>query len=93
MTESTAAVPAGTTLADIAALVGGRVAGWNGNLRLGGQALFVAEADEYDRSFHTLTPDVAVVTNLEADHLDIYGDLDGVREGFLTFLAGLRPST
>ena len=72
-------------------LVGGRVSAWNGNLRFGSQDLFVVEADEYDRSFHTLTPDVAVVTSLEADHLDIYGDLGGVREGFLTFLRGLRP--
>jgi UDP-N-acetylmuramate--alanine ligase len=70
--------------------VGGRVEGWDGNLRLGSDELFVVEADEYDRSFHTLTPDVAVVTNLEADHLDVYGDLRGVREGFLTFLAGVR---
>lgn len=71
-------------------LVGGRVTGWNGNLRFGAQDLFVVEADEYDRSFLTLAPDVAVVTNLEADHLDIYGDLDGVRRGFLDFLAGVR---
>ena len=71
-------------------LVGGRVAAWGGNLRFGSDDLYVVEADEYDRSFHTLTPDVAVVTNLEADHLDIYGDLDGVRTGFRTFLAGLR---
>ena len=48
------------------------------------------EAEEYDRSFHALTPDVAVVTNLEADHLDIYGNREGVREGFLTFLRGMR---
>ena len=71
-------------------LVGGRVPGWSGNLRFGSDELFVVEADEYDRSFHALTPDVAVVTNLEADHLDIYGDLDGVREGFVTFLQGMR---
>ena len=71
-------------------LVGGRVAGWGGNLRFGGSDLYVVEADEYDRSFHTLTPDVAVVTNLEADHLDIYGDLEGVRTGFRTFLRGVR---
>ncbi len=70
--------------------VGGRVEGWGSNLRLGSRDLFVVEADEYDRSFHTLTPDVAIVTSLEADHLDIYGDLNGVREGFLTFLAGVR---
>ena len=71
-------------------LVGGRVPGWSGNLRFGSDNLFVVEADEYDRSFHTLTPDVAVVTNVEADHLDIYGDLQGVREGFRTFLRGMR---
>jgi UDP-N-acetylmuramate--alanine ligase len=71
-------------------LVGGRVTGWDGNLRPGSDDLFVVEADEYDRSFLTLHPDVAVVTNLEADHLDIYGDLAGVREGFRTFLRGLK---
>ncbi len=71
-------------------LVGGRVSAWGGNLRFGGGELYVVEADEYDRSFHTLTPDVAVVTNLEADHLDIYGDLDGVRAGFRRFLQGVR---
>lgn len=75
---------------DPTALVGGRVAAWNGNLRFGRPDLFVIEADEYDRSFLTLSPDVAVVTNLEADHLDIYGDLDGVRRSFLDFLAGVR---
>ncbi|MHB1194482.1 MAG: UDP-N-acetylmuramate--L-alanine ligase [Longimicrobiales bacterium] len=72
-------------------LVGGRVSGWGGNLLMGKGDLFVVEADEYDRSFLTLTPDVAVVTNLEADHLDVYGDLEGVREGFRSFLSGLRP--
>lgn len=70
-------------------LVGGTVAEWNGNLHVGGD-LYVVEADEYDRSFHQLAPDVAVVTNLEADHLEIYGSLEGVLEGFRTFLAGLR---
>ncbi len=76
---------------DPTGLVGGRVAGWQGNLRFGGGSLFVVEADEYDRSFHTLAPDVAVVTNVEADHLDIYGDFEGVRAGFVEFLGRLRP--
>lgn len=71
-------------------LVGARVGSWNGNLRYGSQELFVVEADEYDRSFLMLTPDVAVVTNVEADHLDTYGDLVGVRRGFTSFLAGVR---
>jgi UDP-N-acetylmuramate--alanine ligase len=75
---------------DPTGIVGGRVTGWDGNLRYGSSELYVVEADEYDRSFLTLTPDVAVVTNLEADHLDIYGDLEGVRGGFADFLAGMR---
>lgn len=75
---------------DPTGLVGGRVTEWGGNLRCGGGDIFVVEADEYDRSFLMLSPDVAVITNLEADHLDIYGDLDGVRNGFRDFLAGVR---
>ncbi len=75
---------------DPTGVVGGRVSGWDGNLRHGGDDLFVVEADEYDRSFLTLAPDVAVVTNLEADHLEIYGDLEGVRRSFRDFLAGVR---
>jgi UDP-N-acetylmuramate--alanine ligase len=72
-------------------LVGGRVASWDGHLHFGSDDLYVVEADEYDRSFHTLSPDVAVVTNVEADHLDVYGDIEGVRIGFETFLQGVRP--
>ena len=56
---------------DPTALVGGRVGEWEGNLRPGGDRLYVVEADEYDRSFLALSPTVAVVTNIEADHLDI----------------------
>jgi UDP-N-acetylmuramate--alanine ligase len=67
-------------------LVGGLVPDWGGNLRVGGD-LFVVEADEYDRSFHTLDPRIAVVTTLEADHLDIYGSLSGVEEAFADFVA------
>lgn len=74
---------------DPTGLVGGSVPSWGGNLHHGGD-LYVVEADEYDRSFLTLHPDVAVVTNLEADHLDIYGDLAGVKDAFHQFLAQLR---
>ncbi len=77
---------------DPTGLVGGRVPAWGSNLRLGGSDLFVVEADEYDRSFHHLRPLVAVVTNIEADHLDVYGSLDGVAEGFRTFLEGVSPA-
>jgi UDP-N-acetylmuramate--alanine ligase len=76
---------------DPTGLVGGRVVNWESNLRFGGSDLFVVEADEYDRSFHQLEPQVAVVTNLEADHLDIYGDLEGVQEAFRTFLDRVPP--
>jgi UDP-N-acetylmuramate--alanine ligase len=58
---------------------------------MGSDDLFVVEADEYDRSFLALAPDIAVVTNVEADHLDIYGDFDGVRAGFRDFLRRVRP--
>jgi UDP-N-acetylmuramate--alanine ligase len=70
---------------DPTALVGGRVAEWGGNLRLGGSRYFVVEADEYDRSFLTLRPHIAVVTTLEADHLDIYGSLEAVEAAFAAF--------
>lgn len=71
-------------------LAGGRVAAWNGNLLPGGDKLFVVEADEYDRSFLALSPTVAVVTNMEADHLDIYADLDDIRRAFAQFVRGAR---
>ena len=66
-------------------LVGGRVASWNGNLRRGGDAVYVVEADEYDRSFLALDPEVAVITNIEADHLDIYRDLADLRSAFAQY--------
>jgi UDP-N-acetylmuramate--alanine ligase len=66
--------------------VGARVPAWGGNLRHGGDALYVVEADEYDRSFHRLRPTIAIVTTLEADHLDIYGSLAAVEESFRQFV-------
>ena len=72
-------------------VVGGRVEAWNGNLSAGGDSLFVVEADEYDRSFHALAPTVAVVTNMEADHLDIYpGGIDEIRDAFAQYIRGAR---
>ena len=67
-------------------IAGGRVAEWNGNLRYASDELFVVEADEYDRSFLTLSPTVAVVTNVEADHLDIYRDLEDITSTFGRFV-------
>ena len=76
---------------DPTGLVGGRVAGWEGNLRYGRGDLYVVEADEYDRSFHHIAPRTALVTNLEADHLDTYGNLARLREAFRTFVGAVPP--
>lgn len=75
---------------DVTGVVGGRVAAWGGNLSFGSDKVFVVEADEYDRSFLALNPAVAVVTNMEADHLDIYRDLDDIREAFADYVRGAR---
>jgi UDP-N-acetylmuramate--alanine ligase len=72
------------------ALVGARVAPWNGNFRPGSDRLYVVEADEYDRSFLALSPTVAVVTNVEADHLDVYGNLAEIRRAFAQFIHDAR---
>jgi UDP-N-acetylmuramate--alanine ligase len=75
---------------DPTGIVGGRMAAWGGGLRAGRSAIFVVEADEYDRSFLTLRPSAAVVTSVEADHLDIYGDLSGIEAAFVEFLGQVR---
>lgn len=75
---------------DPTALVGARVSRWDGNLRAGGDRLYVVEADEYDRSFLAMSPTVATVTNVEADHLDIYADLADIRSAFVQFIQGAR---
>jgi UDP-N-acetylmuramate--alanine ligase len=92
--KTTTTVMTATALAaagrDPTALVGGRVAAWEGNLRAGSDKLYVVEADEYDRSFLALSPTVAVVTNIEADHLDIYADLADIKRAFAQFVRGAR---
>ncbi|MHB1862701.1 MAG: UDP-N-acetylmuramate--L-alanine ligase [Gemmatimonadaceae bacterium] len=92
--KSTTTVMATMALAaagrDPTALVGARVSEWHGNLRAGGDALYVVEADEYDRSFLALSPSVAVITNIEADHLDIYADLADIRSAFAQFARDAR---
>ncbi|MCU0636447.1 MAG: UDP-N-acetylmuramate--L-alanine ligase [Gemmatimonadaceae bacterium] len=71
-------------------IAGGRVEAWGSNVRTGADQWFVVESDEYDRSFLALTPDVAVVLNIEADHLDIYRDLADIHSAFATFVAPAR---
>ncbi|MBM3221810.1 MAG: UDP-N-acetylmuramate--L-alanine ligase [Candidatus Rokubacteria bacterium] len=67
-------------------VVGGRVLSLGSNARLGQGEHLVAEADESDGSFLKLTPTVAVVTTVDAEHLDHYGSLEAVRDAFVAFL-------
>src|SRR5919197_233941 len=67
-------------------VVGGRVAALGSNARLGQGEFLVAEADESDGSFLKLTPTIAVVTTIDAEHLDHYGTLEAIREGFFAFV-------
>jgi UDP-N-acetylmuramate--alanine ligase len=71
-------------------LAGGRVAAWQGNAKVGARDLFVVEADEYDRSFLSLTPTVAVVNNVEADHLECYGTMAALEDAFVEFAGRAR---
>src|SRR5438093_2988853 len=66
-------------------LAGGRVAAWGGNARIGGEDLYVVEADEYDKAFLSLRPTVAVVNNVEADHLECYGSMEALEDAFAEF--------
>ena len=75
---------------DPTGLAGGRVAQWGGNARIGGDKLFVVEADEYDRAFLELRPGIAVVNNVEADHLEVYGTLGAIEDAFVEFAGRAR---
>ena len=68
-------------------VVGGTVPQLRGGSHAGADRAFVAEACEFNRSFHHLSPRVAVITNIEADHLDCYKDLDDIVDSFRTFAA------
>ncbi len=74
------------------AFLGGILAGYNSNLILSPTSPFcVIEADEYDRSFHTLNPYVAVINATDPDHLDIYGTEEAYLESFAHFTELIRP--
>jgi UDP-N-acetylmuramate--alanine ligase len=76
---------------DPTVIVGGRLRGLAGsNARLGKGEFIVVEADEFDRSFLSITPTIAVLTSLETDHLDCYRDLDDIKSAFIQF-AGKVP--
>jgi UDP-N-acetylmuramate--alanine ligase len=67
-------------------VIGGKVKGLGSNARLGQSTLLVAEADESDGSFLVLTPTIAVVTNIDPEHLDHYGSVERMHEAYLQFI-------
>ena len=69
------------------AFLGGISRNYGTNLLVSDNPVVVAEADEFDRSFHCLYPEIAVVTAIDADHLDIYGDYAHVLEAFQVFVS------
>ena len=71
---------------DPTVIVGGKLSGLGGtNARLGKGEFIVVEADEFDRSFLSITPTIAVLTTLETDHLDCYRDLEDIKVAFIQF--------
>ena len=75
---------------DPTGIAGGRIASWSGNTKLGGDAIFVVEADEYAKSFLALSAEVAVINNVEADHLECYGSLQNLEDAFVEFCRPAR---
>ncbi|MEO7192863.1 MAG: UDP-N-acetylmuramate--L-alanine ligase [Vicinamibacterales bacterium] len=70
---------------DPTAVIGGRLSAFGSNARLGRGQFMVAEADESDRSFLKLSPAIAVITNIDREHMDTYGTVDRLVEGFRDF--------
>ncbi len=75
---------------DCSAFLGGISSNYQTNVLFGKNNTVVVEADEYDRSFLTLHPDIAVVTSMDADHLDIYGDHAHLTESFTLFASQIK---
>ncbi|MFH6767939.1 UDP-N-acetylmuramate--L-alanine ligase [Gaetbulibacter aquiaggeris] len=69
----------------LTAFLGGISENYNSNLIINGTEVTVVEADEFDRSFLTLSPDMACITSMDADHLDIYGDASELKKSFEDF--------
>jgi len=70
---------------DPTAVIGGRLSAFGSNARLGKSELMVAEADESDRSFLKLSPTIAVMTNIDHEHLENYGGFDDLQQAFVDF--------
>lgn len=73
------------------AFLGGIAVNYNRNFWSSDNNVCVVEADEYDRSFHKLSPDIAVITAMDADHLDIYGTAEAMEEAFIEFTRKIKP--
>ncbi|MCX8109734.1 MAG: Mur ligase domain-containing protein, partial [Syntrophorhabdaceae bacterium] len=71
---------------DPTCVIGGKLNSFGSNAKLGGSKYLVAEADESDGTFLLLFPTIAVVTNIDLEHLDFYRDLNDIKSAFLTFL-------
>jgi len=77
--------------ASVSAFLGGIAENFNSNLVLKGSEYTVVEADEFDRSFLRLSPNIACITSMDADHLDIYGDEQHLIEGFHELAGKIKP--
>ena len=77
---------------EMTAFLGGISENYNSNLIQNGSKVSVVEADEFDRSFLTLSPDYACITSMDADHLDIYGNPEQLQESFIAFSKKLKPN-
>lgn len=77
---------------EVTAFLGGISENYNSNFILKGTKVTVVEADEFDRSFLTLSPDMACITSMDADHLDIYGEAEALRHSFVDFSKKLKPN-
>ncbi|MDI5886547.1 UDP-N-acetylmuramate--L-alanine ligase [Flavobacterium yafengii] len=78
---------------DVTAFIGGIVENYNSNLIGSGKTVTVVEADEFDRSFLHLHPNIACITSMDADHLDIYGTSEAIEESFLEFASKIEDKS
>ncbi len=79
--------------ADVTAFIGGIVENYNSNLIGSGTTITVVEADEFDRSFLYLYPNIACITSMDADHLDIYGTSEAIEASFMEFASKITDKT
>lgn len=77
---------------DVTAFLGGIAENYDSNLILKGTEITVVEADEFDRSFLQLSPDIACITSMDADHLDIYGKKEALHDSFIDFTKRIKPN-